>query len=228
MEARRYYTRAALCCAAPAASGLATVVRRAGFLSKSSLVPSLFETPAGRVAGSVVTAPDQSIPWNKSAFRARGTLRLPVHDPGRAPRQRRMVEARMARHVLAGPWSGRQRLNAEPLQPARLQQNSRRGDASDLTHRYLRRNWARQFTLRPQSQLTAGGIDVMTFLPPQSGVDPFFFQSRKECFLPFLRRPFPGQTLDLVVRDQVHFSIEPSCQKRERLSLPDVIINAGY
>src|SRR5882672_5966111 len=100
MEARRYYTRAALYCAAPAASGLATVVRCAWFLSKSSLAPPLFETPAGRVAGSVVVAQNQSILWNKSAFRARGTLRLPVHDPGRAPRQRRMVEARMAGHVL--------------------------------------------------------------------------------------------------------------------------------
>src|SRR5882724_856608 len=64
----------------------------------------------------------------------------------------------------------------------------------------------------------------MAFLTPQSGSDSFLLQGRQKCLLPFLRGAFPMQTIHMIVRDQVHFSVEPPRQKPKRMSLADVVI----
>src|SRR5215471_1349855 len=83
------------------------------------------------------------------------------------------------------------------------------------------------FLFSLQTELAAGGIDIMTLFPAQSRSDSGAFQSLKECVLRFLGRPFPGQTFDFVVRNQIHLRIQPARECGKWAGLVQTLVYSG-
>src|SRR3954467_10699334 len=59
--------------------------------------------------------------------------------------------------------------------------------------------------LRLETQLAAGGRDVMAFFTAKRGDNAVPAENLEETLLPLTRRALPFQSFDRVVRNQVHF-----------------------
>src|ERR1051326_8254914 len=106
METRRCETPARLRRAAPAAVGLADVVRSAGRRAAQSVVREFLRAFAARLAASARAAGEESVSRQAAALHSSDALRIPLHELRRAARDGRGVEAGAGARISAADFSG--------------------------------------------------------------------------------------------------------------------------
>src|SRR5882724_270622 len=107
LEAGRSESRAAMGGAAPAAAGLADVVRRAWDLPAQSMVRQLARASAPQRPRRDAAAGAQSVSRHSTSIRSREIVRVPFCIGGGTPRDRRLVETRRTRRISAARFSGK-------------------------------------------------------------------------------------------------------------------------
>src|SRR5207244_10861483 len=107
MEAGRRESRARLVRTASTAAGLANVVRRSRLVSAESVVYSDGDFAVARQSGGRGALRTKSFSARPAAIRSRDTLPLSIHHCSRASTDRRLVETRGNRRILAKRFSRR-------------------------------------------------------------------------------------------------------------------------